>query len=263
MNYIKLIIVFLLGIYCNHIVQTNTLHNAAAKGLTYIPSVPQISPQAPLPPPPPPPGCYYTYKIGIQPVLNCPQPILPPLTSTTSVPPATPVYSVPTLNSMLKQEPQLISPLSRAIAINPEIGHQIKQILLYGGILPPWDPIKDLLDTGHQKLPDPCGLYIQIRDFLKVFESFRELISDQLLNIEIFVKRGKNYLKEYCDKLTRSFSKLKRYLKKIKCSKFPSIKAEYAKKFNDLNQQTQMDLQAYKCLKQWKDQMKAQFKQLF
>jgi hypothetical protein len=106
-------------------------------------------------------------------------------------------------------------------------------------------------------------LYRRVRDILKVFESLKELISEELLKIETYVKRAKEYLREDNDKLRRNLEIMMNYMKKIKKTRVNSIKNDYMKKFNDIHAQTQETIDSYKKLKLWLIATLSSFKQLF
>ncbi|KAK1347673.1 hypothetical protein CWI38_0964p0050 [Hamiltosporidium tvaerminnensis] len=153
--------------------------------------------------------------------------------------------------------------LEKFIEKNPEVGKQLAKIFEYNGIMEPWDPVKDLLDLKQQRLPDPHTLYDRIRNMLKVFETLKELISDELVKIEIYVKRAKTYYKEDHDTLARNLAKLKKYMNKIKESHNHEVKTDYASKFNEVQNETNELMKRSQKLKQWLTTTLQSFKQLF
>jgi len=112
-------------------------------------------------------------------------------------------------------------------------------------------------------MPDPKLLYENMRNLLKIFETLKELISSELLKIEVFVKRGKAYLKEDNDLIRRNLEKMIVYLKKMKNAKDRSIKDDYSRQFYAMNAKTQEVVAQYKKLKQWLITTLNYFSQLF
>lgn len=155
------------------------------------------------------------------------------------------------------------SPLDKLIKDHPEIGNKLKKIFEYNGIMPPWNPLKDLSTLEQQRLPDSCMLYVKMKDVLKVFESLKEMIADELLKVETYVKRAKAYLREKREKLERNLDRMKRYMKKIKKSKSDSVKAEYARKFREVQADTRKTMEEYQSLKKWMVSTLNNFKTLF
>ncbi|KAL0266105.1 UNVERIFIED_CONTAM: hypothetical protein PYX00_011821 [Menopon gallinae] len=155
------------------------------------------------------------------------------------------------------------SPLDKLIKDHPEIGNKLKKIFEYNGIMPPWNPLKDLSSLEQQRLPDSCMLYMKMKDVLKVFESLKEMIADELLKVETYVKRAKAYLREKREKLERNLDRMKRYMKKIKKSKSDSVRAEYARKFREVQADTRKTMEEYQSLKKWMVGTLNNFKTLF
>lgn len=155
------------------------------------------------------------------------------------------------------------SALDKIIETSPKLGEELKKIFEYHGIPSPWNPLKDLSSLNQQTMPDPRMLYVKIRDVLKVFESLKEMISDELLKVETYVKRAKSYLKENQEKLTHSLERMKTYMEKIKSTKFDTVKNEYAIKFNEIRQETQETIDRHQKVKKWLQDVAQSFKTLF
>lgn len=172
--------------------------------------------------------------------------------------------TVPKIKSTtIKVSEKRESPLDILIKDHPEIGNKLKKIFEYNGIMPPWNPLKDLSSLEQQRLPDSCMLYVKMKDILKVFESLKEMIADELLKVETYVKRAKAYLREKREKLERNLDRMKRYMKKIKKSKSDSVKAEYARKFREIQADTRKTMEEYQSLKKWMVSTLNNFKTLF
>ncbi|KRH92736.1 hypothetical protein M153_3097000673 [Pseudoloma neurophilia] len=155
------------------------------------------------------------------------------------------------------------SPLSTLEKIDPNLSHELQRILSYSGIKEPWDRIKDFFDDGQRMMPDPCMLYSQMRDILKVFESLKELISDELRKIQIYVERAKMYLKEDHVKLKDQLGRMSTLLSRMKSTKDKKMQADYANGFNKVNEETQHEISEYNGLKDWLFATLTYFKKLF
>lgn len=166
-------------------------------------------------------------------------------------------------NTTIKVSEKRESPLDKLIKDHPELGNKLKKIFEYNGIMPPWNPLKDLSSLEQQRLPDSCMLYMKMKDVLKVFESLKEMIADELLKVETYVKRAKAYLREKREKLERNLDRMKRYMKKIKRSKSDTVKAEYARKFREVQADTRKTMEGYQSLKKWMVATLNNFKTLF
>lgn len=167
------------------------------------------------------------------------------------------------IDQISKPEKDKKSPIDTVINQNPELGNKIRKIFEYNGIMPPWDPLKDLSDLSHQRLPNPNMLYTKMKDILKVFESLKEMISDELLKIETYVKRDKFYLKEYQERLERNLERMKKYMGKIKKTSSEAVKSEYIRKFNEIHSETRETVVCYQKLKKWLMEILSYFKVLF
>lgn len=143
------------------------------------------------------------------------------------------------------------SPLDRLIEMSPDLGKKIKKVFEYNGIADPWPQFTDILSADQHKLPDPCMLYTKMKDVLKVFESLKEMISDELLKIETYVKRAKSYLKEDQEKLKRDIDRMEKYMDKIKKAQIGTVKTEYAKKFTETHAKAADEIEQYQRLKKW------------
>lgn len=143
------------------------------------------------------------------------------------------------------------SPLDRLIEMSPDLGRKIKKVFEYNGIADPWPQFSDIVSADQHKLPDPCMLYTKMKDILKVFESLKEMISDELLKIETYVKRAKSYLKEDQEKLKRDIDRMEKYMDKIKKSQINTVKTEYAKKFTETHSKAAEEIDQYQKLKKW------------
>lgn len=166
-------------------------------------------------------------------------------------------------NTTIKVSEKRESALDKLIKDHPEIGNKLKKIFEYNGIMPPWNPLKDLSSLEQQRLPDSCMLYMKMKDVLKVFESLKEMIADELLKVETYVKRAKAYLREKREKLERNLDRMKRYMKKIKKSRSDSVRAEYARKFREVQADTRKTMEEYQNLKKWMVGTLNNFKTLF
>lgn len=168
----------------------------------------------------------------------------------------------PNENQQQKQVSK-VTPVDRITTIDPSLGKKLREIFEYNGIVPPWNHLRDFEDQNQQNMPDPCMLYVKMKDILKVFESLKEMISDELLKIETYVKRAKSYLKEDQERLERNLEKMKKYLRKIRCAKTLSNKQEYAEKFKQIHEDTKSTVAAFQKLKNWLTKTLSYFKMLF
>lgn len=181
--------------------------------------------------------------------------------------PYTPVQQPTDLNCTINCKKVIksggISPLSSLERIDPTLTKELQRILTYSGIKEPWDRIKDFFDDKQRMMPDPCMLYSQMRDILKVFESLKELISDELRKIQIYVERAKMYLKEDHVKLKDQLARMSQLLSRMKSTKDRRIQADQANNFNKVNEETQDDINEYNRLKDWLFETLTYFKKLF
>lgn len=212
------------------------------------------------------PGYYYTqptFAENIQPQAVAQQKTAANENLQEKVPKCIPLTVPKTRSATRKVSERRESPLDKLIKDHPEIGNKLKKVFEYNGIMPPWDPLKDLSSLEQQRLPNSCMLYIKMKDVLKVFESLKEMIADELQKVETYVKRAKAYLCEKREKLERNCNRMKRYMKKIKKSKSPSVKAEYALKFREVHGDTRKTIMEYQCLRKWMISTLKNFKTLF
>lgn len=181
--------------------------------------------------------------------------------------PYTPVQQQPGLNCVTSCKKIIkkgaASPLSSLEKIDPTLTKELQRILTYSGIKEPWDRIKDFFDDKQRMMPDPCMLYSQMRDILKVFESLKELISDELRKIQIYVERAKMYLKEDHVKLKDQLARMSQLLARMKSTKDKKIQADQANSFNKVNEETQGEISEYNQLKDWLFETLTYFKKLF
>lgn len=155
------------------------------------------------------------------------------------------------------------SPINSLERIDPSLAKELQRILTYSGIKEPWNRVKDFFDDSQRMMPDPCMLYGQMRDILKVFESLKELISDELRKIQIYVERAKMYLKEDHVKLKDQLSRMSQLLARMKSTKDKQNQADYANQFNRVNEETQKQISQYNALKDWLFETLTNFKRLF
>lgn len=177
--------------------------------------------------------------------------------------PVQPVQPVQVQNDPFKVVKKKESPLSTLEKIDPNLVNQLQRILAYNGIEQPWDRIKDFYDDKQRIMPSPCMLYKQMRDVLKVFESLKQLISDELRKIQIYVERAKMYLKEDHVKLNDQLQRMEAYLDKMRHTNDKNIKNEYAVSFENANKDTQQIIEMYNQLKDWLFKTLTCFKLLF
>lgn len=208
-------------------------------------------------------GCYYTNtQNGL--VQVCPRPANQ---QPTTLPTREVIASFPVMKSVVKTTSRVVSPkespIDSLMQTNPELGDQIKRIFEYQGIAEPWDRIKDFFDNRQRLMPDPCMLYKTMRDILKVFESLKEMISDELRKIQVYVERAKMYLKEDHVKLKDQLSRMSLDLVKMKSTKDKKNQNDYANNFNKINAETQQVIASYNRLKEWLFKTLTYFKQLF
>lgn len=143
------------------------------------------------------------------------------------------------------------SPIQKIKDIDPELGRQIEKILDYNGITEPWSAYEDLISPKQHQMPDWCNMYKKVRSMFKVFESLKELISEEFLNIQRFTNRGKVYMREYADELKKNLDRMILDLKKMKVARDYSTKDEYMRKFNSIHCKTQETIVKYKKLRSW------------
>ncbi|KAM0688203.1 hypothetical protein COBT_000544 [Conglomerata obtusa] len=143
------------------------------------------------------------------------------------------------------------SPIQKIKDIDPELGKQIEKILDYNGITEPWSAYEDLASPKQHQMPDWCNMYKKVRSMFKVFESLKELISEEFSNIQRFMNRGKVYMKEYADELKKYLDRMILDLKKMKVAKDYSTKDEYMRRFNSTHCKTQETIAKYKKLRSW------------
>ncbi|KAM0678156.1 hypothetical protein BDAP_001168 [Binucleata daphniae] len=143
------------------------------------------------------------------------------------------------------------SPIQKIKDIDPELGKQIEKILDYNGITEPWSAYEDLVSPKQHQMPDWCNMYKKVRSMFKVFESLKELISEEFLNIQRFTNRGKVYMREYADELKKNLDRMILDLKKMKVARDYSTKDEYMRKFNLIHCKTQETIIKYKKLRSW------------
>lgn len=153
--------------------------------------------------------------------------------------------------------------LEKLINSHPELGKKIKSMFEYHGIAAPWNAIHDMLTTDQQPLPDPCMLFVNIKNMLKLFETMRELISDEFEKVKVFVRRDKAYLKEDQEKIKGEIQRMENYMQKIKAAKNETVKREYAKKFTDMHGRAEKDVQEYQRLKMWLAKVLCLFQNIF
>lgn len=155
------------------------------------------------------------------------------------------------------------APLSTLENMSPDLAREIQKILTYSGIKEPWDRLKDFFDDKQRMMPDPCMLYTQMRDILKIFDSLKEVISDELRKVQLYVERAKSYLKEDHFKLNDQLSKMKNVLNHLRKTNDDTLKSDYANTFNKINEETQTQIGEYKKLKEWLFDTLTAFKRLF
>lgn len=155
------------------------------------------------------------------------------------------------------------NPLDSIIDEYPELVKTIKSVFEYNGIADPWPQFTDILNANQHKLPDPCMLFTKMKNVLKVYESLKEMISDEMLKIETFIKRAKSYLAEDQEILKRDADRMGKYMKKIKESAMNSVRTEYAKKFTEVYSKAVEVICQYKKLKKWLESTLKNFKILF
>merc|ERR1712176_396581 len=166
-------------------------------------------------------------------------------------------------NVFYKALPSNQNPLATLENIDQDLANKIKEIFQYSGIRTPWNRVKDFFDEGHMLMPDPCMLYTNVRDLLKVFEALKERISDQLRKVQTFINRSKTYLSEDRTQLNSMLGIMEQDLIKMKTTKDRSNQADYAANFNRTNQQTQKVIAGYSEMKDWLYKVLTLFKQLF
>lgn len=207
-------------------------------------------------------GCYYTNtQNGL--VQVCPK----TSTQSTGLPTREFIATFPVMKRVIKTTKKVASakesPLEALMQLNPDLAAQIKRIFEYQGIAEPWDRIKDFFDNKQRLMPDPCMLYTSMRDVLKVFESMKEIISDELRKIQVYVERAKMYLKEDHIKLKDLLSRMSLDLVKMKSTKDKKNQNDYANNFNKINAETQQVIKSYNNLKEWLFKTLTYFKRFF
>lgn len=233
-----------------------TIHTSQTQAVlptyTYNPSQGQLPP---ISAPNPENGCYLT-KTDQGLVQVCPS------SQPTGGKEILATYSSPT-KVVRKGIPSNKASLESLEKVDPSLASKIQNIFKYSGIQQPWDRIKDFYDEKQRMMPDPCMLYTEMRDILKVFESLKELISNELRKIQIYVERAKMYLKEDHVKLKDLLSRMSLSLIKMKSTKDKKSQNDYANGFNKLNAETQDEITKYNQMKEWLFQVLKYFRRLF
>jgi hypothetical protein len=153
--------------------------------------------------------------------------------------------------------------IDRIFESEPKLKSKIKEFFEYRGIAVPWDQFKDLYTRDQQELPDPCMMYTKIRDILKIFESLKDKIGEELFTIGIIIQRAEAYLLENQRILKRNLVEMCKYLAKMKNAKSPMSRKEYESKFMKVHSDTKCTLDRYKKIKNWLFATLSNFKMLF
>lgn len=145
----------------------------------------------------------------------------------------------------------------------PDLMKKVKEVFAYNGIMMPWDRVKDFLEDKQQPMPSPNSIYKILKEYIVLFHYITEMVSEQINTVNVYISRGKEYLKEDVNALERHLEKLKKSLRKIKADRDPTMKTEDINEFNKLNEEAQKTIARYKEMKAWLKQMINNLKQLF
>ncbi|EPR79345.1 hypothetical protein SLOPH_1666 [Spraguea lophii 42_110] len=174
-----------------------------------------------------------------------------------------PIRTSPSIQNRIIKPPRAGDPFKEILKTNPELSESIKKILEYSGIMTPWNQVMDFFDVNQRQMPDPYMLYMKIKDILKLLDSVKEKISEELMKVETYINRAETYAEENHKRLKRNMDQMTHYYKKIQKSKDQGVKSEYIQKFEKIKRETQGIINRYMGLKNWLFKIMAYFKQLF